>query len=135
MWKAGIETIEPGLRRPEADGGVENRACRGFDVGDMEGALLYAVGQNMRELIAETFLVRPHHLARLLRQGQIGREHLGVFANPLVFGCKQRAQPTLKPGRRRPRPFRYLLKRRVDTVEPALRDRVAQRSLARKMTV
>src|SRR5260221_11264432 len=88
----------------------------------------------MREWIAETFLVLLHHLARLLRQGQIGREHLGVFANPLVFGCKQRAQPTLEPGRRRSRPFRYLLKRRIDPVEPALRHRVAQRSLARKLT-
>src|SRR5260221_12099633 len=89
----------------------------------------------MREWIAETFLVLLHHLARLLRQRQIGRKHLGVFANPLVFGCKQRAQPALEPGRRWSRPFRYLLKRRVDTVEPAFRHRVAQRSLARKMTV
>src|SRR6266478_10202327 len=51
----------------EAAGGVKNRARRGFDVGDMECALLHAIGQNMRELIAEAFLMRLHHLTRRLR--------------------------------------------------------------------
>src|ERR1700687_4453213 len=37
----------------ETDGGVEHRARRGLDVGDMKSALLHAIGQNMRDLIAE----------------------------------------------------------------------------------
>src|SRR5882672_10736899 len=45
----------------ETDGGVENRARRGLDVGDMERALLHAVGQNMRYLTHQAFLVRLHH--------------------------------------------------------------------------
>src|SRR5438309_2771984 len=58
----------------EADSGVKNRARRGFDVGDMERALLDAVGQDMRDLIDQTLLVRLHDVTRLLRQRQIGRE-------------------------------------------------------------
>src|SRR5207253_3115389 len=47
-------------------GGVENRARRGFDVGDLERALLDAISQNLRDLVDQTILVRLHHLARLL---------------------------------------------------------------------
>src|SRR5712664_1617413 len=89
----------------------------------------------MRDLIAEALLMRLHRLTRLLRQRQIGCEHLGVVAHLLVLDRKQRAQPALQPGGRRSRPFRDLLKRRVGAVEPALRHGLAQRSLARKMTI
>src|SRR2546421_9213148 len=44
----------------EADSGVENRARRRFDVGNMERALLDAVRQDMRDLIDQTLLVRLH---------------------------------------------------------------------------
>src|SRR6478672_9881771 len=119
----------------KAAGSIENRARRGLDVGDLERALLHAVGQDMRDLIDEAILVRFDHLARLLRQRQIRREHLGVVANLLVLDRKHRAQPTLQPGWRRPRTFRNLLKRRVGAIEPALGHRFTQRSLARKMTI
>src|SRR2546429_9730354 len=42
----------------EADSGVENRARRRFYGGDMERALLDAVGQDMRGLIDQTLLMR-----------------------------------------------------------------------------
>ena len=40
----------------EAAGGVENRPRGGFDVGDLESALLHAVGQDMRDLIGQASL-------------------------------------------------------------------------------
>src|SRR6266513_4912465 len=62
-----------GMRRMmETDGGVENRARRRLDVGDVESTLLDALGQNMRDLPDQTFLVRLHHRAGLLGQRQIG---------------------------------------------------------------
>ena len=53
-----------------------------LDVGNLEHALLHAVGQDMRDLVDQAFLVRLHHLAGLLRQRQIGREHLGIVGKP-----------------------------------------------------
>jgi len=49
----------------ETDGGVEHRARRDLDVGDMKSALLHAVGQNMRNLIAEgvPYAPSPPHTA------------------------------------------------------------------------
>jgi len=79
--------------------------------------------------------MRPHRRTRLSRQRHIGRKHLGIFDNPLVFGGKQRSQPALQTGRRGPRSFRNLSKRHVDPVEPALGHGLAQRRLAREMTV
>src|SRR5215216_5397318 len=43
-----------------AGGGVEHRARRGLGVGDLEGALFDAVGQDVRDLTDQALLVRLH---------------------------------------------------------------------------
>ena len=75
----------------EANGGVEYRARGRLDVGDLERALLHAVGQDCLDLVAEAFLVRTDRLTGFLRQRQIGREHFGIAGQFLVLGAKVRA--------------------------------------------
>ena len=41
----------------EAGGGVENRFCGGFGIGNLEGALLDAIGQDQLQLIGQAGLV------------------------------------------------------------------------------
>src|ERR1700688_2439121 len=89
----------------------------------------------MRDLGDQTLLVRLHHLARLLRQRQIGCEHLGVVRDLLVLDLEHGAQPAFEPGRRRTGGFRNLLEWRIGPVEPALCNGLAQRRVARKMPV
>ena len=64
---------------------IRGHKSRGFDICDLEGALLDAVGQNMRDLVDQAILVRPYDLACLLCQHQIGLEHLGILGNLLVL--------------------------------------------------
>ena len=118
-----------------AGGGVEHGARGGLGIGDLEGALLDAVGQDMGDLIDQALLVRLHDLAGLLRQRQIGLKHLRVFADLLVFDVEHGAEPFFQPRRRGTGGFRDLLQRRVGAVEPAFCHRLAQRCLARKMAV
>ena len=89
----------------------------------------------MRDLIDQALLVRPHRLAGFPRQRQVGREHLGIFGDLLVLDVDHRAQPLLEPRRRGASGLGDLLQRRIGAIEPALRHRLAQRSLARKMAI
>src|SRR5947208_14971153 len=66
-----------------ARGGVEYRARGDLGVGDLEGALLDAVGQDMGDLLDKALLVRLDDLAGFLRQRQIGSKHFRVFADLL----------------------------------------------------
>src|SRR3979411_1542784 len=89
-------------RMVETTGGVEYRARRSLDVSDLKYALLHAVGQDVRDLVDNTILVRLYNLAGLLRQRQVGPEHFGVIADLFMLDRKHRAQPALQPGGRRP---------------------------------
>ena len=59
-----------------------------------------AVGQDMLDLVAQAFLVRPHRLAGLLGQRQIGREHLGIVGQTFLclFANSVRSQRSSRAG-------------------------------------
>src|SRR5437588_5283710 len=119
----------------EAAGGIENGARRTLDVGDLERALLYAVGQDLGNLIDQAVLMTVHRLAGLTRQRQVSGKHLGIVAEPLVLDRKHRAQPLIQPRWRRAGSPRDLQEGRAEAVEPALGHCLAQRGLAGKMAI